>query len=294
MKFYDILPLPSEGYFYKNKQDRVKVEYLTTEDQLLLTSPNIINLGEVIPYILENKVMDFPNFNDLILQDANNILFYLRELAIGDTVYYSLNEKDIEINFNDFEIKSLLLPPDEDGTYTYMDSESQLMFLYSPITFGEFRKYEETKTSSNHDTLYYSTIIRKIIVMNEGREITGQVNIENFIKKIRRGKYAQMKESINKMLDFGFKFESSYDFDGTDINIKIKLDDNFFNCSLDTYLEFRQLIFKEINILVTDGHYGYSDILKMPSHHRRENKDALMESIKSKIKHQEDVGKSKN
>ena len=44
---YDIVSLPSKGMFYKNKLDSVKVTYLTASDENLLSSPNIIQNGNI-------------------------------------------------------------------------------------------------------------------------------------------------------------------------------------------------------------------------------------------------------
>ena len=52
---HDVVPLPSQGLFYKNKKKSVKVGYLTAQDENLLAS---VNMGttNIISQLLKTKI----------------------------------------------------------------------------------------------------------------------------------------------------------------------------------------------------------------------------------------------
>ena len=45
---FDLIELPSQGILYPDKKSSVKVEFLTANDENILTSPNILNNGKFI------------------------------------------------------------------------------------------------------------------------------------------------------------------------------------------------------------------------------------------------------
>ena len=55
---HDVVPLPSQGLFYKNKKKSLKVGYLTAKDENLLMSSNSNN---VINQLLKSKIYE-PDF----------------------------------------------------------------------------------------------------------------------------------------------------------------------------------------------------------------------------------------
>jgi hypothetical protein len=56
---FDVIPLPSEGKLYRNKKSNVKVSYMTTADENILTSPNLIKSGEFLEILLNRKILAF-------------------------------------------------------------------------------------------------------------------------------------------------------------------------------------------------------------------------------------------
>ena len=54
---YDVVELPSRGIMYPNRTKSVKVAYLTAADENILSSPNLIQSGEVINELLKRKVL---------------------------------------------------------------------------------------------------------------------------------------------------------------------------------------------------------------------------------------------
>ena len=56
MTSYEIVKLPSKGVFYPNGLSEVNVEYMTSKDEDLLTTPSLIDSGNVINMLLKRKI----------------------------------------------------------------------------------------------------------------------------------------------------------------------------------------------------------------------------------------------
>ena len=76
---YDVVELPTKGIHYKNKKKSVRVAYLTATDENILSSPSLINTGQVVEELLKRKVLDkdLP-VEDIVEQDRQAILIFLR------------------------------------------------------------------------------------------------------------------------------------------------------------------------------------------------------------------------
>ena len=82
---HDVISLPSQGRFYKNKKSTVKVAYLTAADENILTSPNLLQNGKVIDVLLDRKVIDQDiKPGQMLSGDKNAILFFLRATGYGE------------------------------------------------------------------------------------------------------------------------------------------------------------------------------------------------------------------
>ena len=101
---HDVVPLPSQGLFYKNKKKSLKVGYLTAQDENILLSTN--GNKNIITTLLKNKIYepDF-NINELLDGDAEAILIFLRNTAFGSDYNFKLKDPKTgnvkKINFGD-------------------------------------------------------------------------------------------------------------------------------------------------------------------------------------------------
>jgi hypothetical protein len=139
---HDIVNLPSNGFFYKNKKKAIKVGYLTANDE------NIIMAGgeDMTVNLLRNKIYE-PDLriDDLLEGDVEAILIFLRNTAFGPEI--ELNVTDPKTN-KQFKASVLLdtLPisegqkPNDDGTYTTILPKSQTTVKLKPLTYGELRE----------------------------------------------------------------------------------------------------------------------------------------------------------
>ena len=86
---HDVVPLPSDGVFYKNKKKSLKVGYLTASDEnILLAGGNDITLS-----LLRNKIYE-PDvrIEDLLEGDVEAILIFLRNTAFGSDLEVTLTD----------------------------------------------------------------------------------------------------------------------------------------------------------------------------------------------------------
>lgn len=81
---YEIVDLPSKGKFYNNGLSKVRIEYLTSKDEDVLTTPSLIQDGTVLDVILKRKIKT-PNVNipDLLTGDKNALVIFLRSTSYG-------------------------------------------------------------------------------------------------------------------------------------------------------------------------------------------------------------------
>lgn len=80
----DLITLPSQGIFYPNGEKTILVEFMTPEDENILTSPNLLQTGKYLDILLERKVKSkWINPSDLMSGDKNAIFNFLRVTAYG-------------------------------------------------------------------------------------------------------------------------------------------------------------------------------------------------------------------
>lgn len=123
---YDIIELPSEGKFYKNKCNRVKVYHLTLADEEILTSINLIQSGKLIDTLLDRKVKaydeNFVSPINMTIGDRVALLVYLR---IGMDNFYNTNIRDTtgiyfpySFDLTTLQLKDIKHQPDENGEFS--------------------------------------------------------------------------------------------------------------------------------------------------------------------------------
>jgi len=84
MTTYEIVKLPSQGMFYTNGLSEVNVEYMTSKDEDLLTTPSLIESGNVINLLLKRKIKTAGVVvEDLLDGDRNAIILFLRTSSYG-------------------------------------------------------------------------------------------------------------------------------------------------------------------------------------------------------------------
>ena len=102
----EIIDLPSKGYFYPEKSPlssgTVELKYMTTREEDILMSENLIKKGVVIDKLLDSLIVTKGvKQEDLILGDKNAVLVAARILAYGPEYTAEVtNPKNQEENQN--------------------------------------------------------------------------------------------------------------------------------------------------------------------------------------------------
>lgn len=146
---HDVVSLPSQGMFYKNKKKSIKVGYLTANDE------NILMAGgeDMISNLLRNKIYE-PDMriDDLLETDVEAILIFLRNTSFGPEMTLNLVDPQTKKQFQSTVVLDSLQvsegqKPESDGTFLTTLPKSNLSVKLKPLTYGdsmEILNYEKT------------------------------------------------------------------------------------------------------------------------------------------------------
>jgi hypothetical protein len=136
---HDVVPLPSQGTFYKNKKKSVKVGYLTASDENILLSG-----GEDITTNLIRTKLYEPDikFEDLLEGDVEAILVFLRNTSFGPEMTLNVTDPTTRKTFETTVVLDELSvvngkEPQEDGTFKVTLPKSEATIKLRPMTYGE-------------------------------------------------------------------------------------------------------------------------------------------------------------
>jgi len=136
---HDVVQLPSQGIFYKNKKKTLKVGYLTASDEnILMGGANDLTMTLLRAKIYEPDV----RVEDLIEGDVEAILIFLRNTAFGPEMIINVTDPATKKPFQTTVMLDELSivgnqKPNEDGTFTVLLPKSQSTIKLKPLTYGE-------------------------------------------------------------------------------------------------------------------------------------------------------------
>jgi hypothetical protein len=147
---HDVVPLPSQGIFYKNKKKSIKVGYLTASDEnILMGGGSDLTLNLLRAKIYEPDI----RVEDLIEGDVEAILIFLRNTAFGPEISLNLTDPVTKKPFKSSAMLDQLTivngqQPNNDGTFTIILPKSQSTIKVKPLNYGEI--IEITKLSDSY------------------------------------------------------------------------------------------------------------------------------------------------
>ena len=160
---HDVVPLPSQGFFYKNKKKTIKVGYLTANDENLLMSNNMNN-ENIINQLLRSKIFE-PDLkvDDLLPGDIEAVLLFLRNTAFGTK--YDVSTFDpksgerfqASIDLSELNIKKVDEIPNENGFFTTQLPVSNDTLQVKLMTFGEENQIEKEMS------IYPKTVVAPLV-----------------------------------------------------------------------------------------------------------------------------------
>jgi len=136
---HDVVPLPTQGVFYKNKKKSIKVGYLTANDENILMAAG----NDVTQTLLRSKIYE-PDIRieDLMEGDVEALLIFLRNTAFGPEMELNLTDPNTRKPFKTtVKLDELNITkgqqPSEDGTFITTLPKSQTTVKLKPMTYGE-------------------------------------------------------------------------------------------------------------------------------------------------------------
>jgi len=136
---HDVVPLPSQGVFYKNKKKSVKVGYLTASDEnIIMGGGNDLTINLLRAKIYEPDI----RVEELIEGDVEAILIFLRNTAFGPEMSLNLTDPLTKKQFQSTVMLDQLSiingqKPNDDGTFIVNLPKSQSTVKLKPLNYGE-------------------------------------------------------------------------------------------------------------------------------------------------------------
>ena len=234
---FDVIELPSKGVLYPNNISHLKVEYLTATDENILTSPNLLQSGKVIDYLLEQKIKDKDiNSKDLLIGDRNAIMIFLRATGYGEMYPVQLtdpttgDEFEYEINLSELKTKELGAVPDEKGEFPFHLPRSNKEIKFRLLTakdesdiISRVEKRSKIVKGSVSNTLTYR--LEKQITEIDGNRDKGYIS--KFVAVMPAFDSLKLREHVDEIEP------------GVDLNIEVESPNgNFFRTPLPITLQF--------------------------------------------------------
>jgi hypothetical protein len=230
MTSYEIVKLPSRGLFYKNGISEVNVEYMTSKDEDLLTTPSLIESGTVLDILLRRKIKSQGiTPEDLLAGDRNAIILFLRSSSYGSD--YTVQVPDprtnaifkTNVDLTKLKYKELTELPDQNGHFKVELPMRKKVVTFRLITSGEdvllFKKAEAIKEAYSQEFSEYNTMKLKAHIVAIG-EKTDRTYIDKFVDAMPaldsltiRRKIIEVSPDVD--MDYEFVTRDGYKFHAT-------------------------------------------------------------------------------
>ena len=216
---FDVIPLPSKGKLYPNKKGNIRLAYMTTADENILTSPNLLTSGKFLEILINRKMLE-PDlrYADLHVGDRNAIMLWLRATSYGEnypiTVFDEDNEPfESEIDLNEMTIKNLGAEPDAEGLFPFQFPLSKINIKFKFLSCGDMDEIEAlvAKDTENEIPINKSStyILNRLIVEVEGNRDKYYIN--DFVNSIRihdASSLTKYAESIESGVDLNINVQT--------------------------------------------------------------------------------------
>lgn len=201
---FDVIELPSKGIFYDNNKKTLKVSYLTAYDENILSSPNLIKDNKVIDELIRRKVLDKDiNVSDLVEEDKQAILIFLRNTAFGTDYTFKLKDEktdkdfSVVVDLSTLKIKDFDLVADENGEFPYFMEKSKTKITFKFLDKKQEEEIEKLKNESKEGTPPFKTRELEFMIksVNGNRDLMA---IHFFVEKLPIKDAMDFREYIRK------------------------------------------------------------------------------------------------
>ena len=204
---YDLVPLPSKGKLYKGVRDVVKVSYMTSSDENILTSPNLVQSGKFLEVLIRRNLLEENlDYRDLHVGDRNAIMIWLRSTAFGNMYPISVYNSKGEVESMDFDLSTLKMidlsvEPDADGLFDFTCPVSGDRLKFKFMTVGDEEDVEELlakETESGVDVNNRSTytLQRQIVSVNGDGDVD---RVKSYVDNMRIGDIKAFRAYVNNI-----------------------------------------------------------------------------------------------
>lgn len=204
---YDIIPLPSKGECYPNKQGRIAVSYLTAMDENIIVSPNLYRDNMVLDIILKEKVRD-ENIDpdDLLDGDRDAIILFLRSSAYGNMYSVTTTDPvtkksfDTKIDLSKIKYKDFTLTGDENGWFDFEMPLSKDKIKFRFLTHRDYvnlSKLDELEVGSirKAEIEKYNDKIMYYLGEDETLTVAERKSIQNAVDRLKE--WAEKFEEVS-------------------------------------------------------------------------------------------------
>lgn len=235
---YEIVKLPSRGLFYSNGISEVNVEYMTSRDEDLLTTPSLIESGTVLDLLLKRKIKTAGiNPDELLAGDRNAIILFLRSSSYGSEYTVQVPDPRTGIAFKTtvdltkLRYKELKELPNQNGYFSVELPMRKKTVLFRLLTSGEdaqiFKKAKSVQEAYGSEFNDYSTMKLKSSIVSIG-DNTDRTYISKFVDAMPALDAYTIRR---KILDVSPDVDMDYEFtakDGFKFNANLSIGIDFF------------------------------------------------------------------
>jgi hypothetical protein len=238
MTSYEVVKLPSKGLFYANRISEVNVEYMTSKDEDLLTTPSLIENGTVLDKLLKRKIKtQGVNVDELLQGDREAIVLFLRTSSYGSDYTVQVTDPRSGVPFTtkvdllQLRYKEPKELPNEFGYFTVELPMRKKTVTFKLLSSGEenmiFKKAESIKEVYNEEFSQYNTLKLKahVVAINEK---TDRSYINRFIDAMPALDAFTIRKRILEVspgIDMNYEFMTN---DGYVFNASLTLGIDFF------------------------------------------------------------------
>jgi hypothetical protein len=229
MTAYELIKLPSKGVHYKHKIGEVEIEYMTSKDEDLITTPSLIESGRVNDLLLNRKIKTQGIVaSELLPGDKNAILLFLRISSYGND--YGVNVYDPRtgvpfetvVNLSQLQYKEVTETPDENGYFSVELPMRKKTVKFRLISGSEenaiFQQADDIKEAMGVEFSEYNTMKIKAQIVSIG-DNSDKEYIGKFVDAMPaldsttiRKKILKVSPDVDMSYEFtakdGFKFKS--------------------------------------------------------------------------------------
>lgn len=226
---HEIVKLPSRGLLYPNKVSELEIEYMTTKDEDLITTPSLIDNGTVLTKLLSRKIKTKDVTPSMLLTgDINACLLFLRRSSYGDfynvSVYDPRTDKPFNttVDLSKLKYKEITKFPNEQGYFEYGELIKGKKIKFKLLTYGEENIVTQNVIAQKeiygeeNVSLTETKLKAHIISIDDN---TDRNYINKFVEAMKAGDSNKLRKEIYDAspdvdMTYMFKTKDNYEFMG--------------------------------------------------------------------------------